>query len=152
MDKLDDLINNYHSTIKMKPVYVKSSTYIDSSKENNGKDPKFKIVDILRILKYKNIFAKGYTTVWSENVFVIKKVKNTVPWTYVINDLNAKEIFGTFYEEELQKAKQEMLCVVTITMICSTLVSLETLNIFRDLYITQSNIYDGDFIAKIVSC
>ena len=52
MDKLDDLINNYnHSTIKMKPVYVKSSTYIDSSKENNDKDPKFKIVDILRILK-----------------------------------------------------------------------------------------------------
>ena len=64
IDKLDDIVNKYrntyHSTIKMKPVDVKSSTYIDSSKQINDKDPKFKIGDILRILKYKNIFAKGY--------------------------------------------------------------------------------------------
>ena len=83
IDKLDDIVNKYnnicHSTIKMKPVDVKSSTYIDSSKENNDKDPKFKIGDIVRISKHKYIFAKGYTPNWSEEVFVIKKFKNTVP-------------------------------------------------------------------------
>ena len=57
--------------------------------------------------KYKNIFAKWYTPNWSEQVFVIKKVKNTVPWTYVINDLNGDEIIRTFYEKELQKANQQ---------------------------------------------
>ena len=88
---LDDTVNKYnntyHITIKMKPVDVKSSTYIDSSKEVNDKDPKCKISDIVRISKYKNIFAKDYAPNWSEEVFVIKKVKNTVPWTYVISDL-----------------------------------------------------------------
>ena len=79
----------------MKPDYVKSNTYIDSSKEINNKDPKFKIGVIVRISKYKNNFAKGYSPNWSEEV-VIKKVKNTVPWTYVINDLNAEEIVGMF--------------------------------------------------------
>ena len=54
------------------------------------------------ISKYKNIFAKGYTPNWPEEVLVIKKVKNTVPWTYVINDVNGEEIIGTFYERELQ--------------------------------------------------
>ena len=63
--------NKCHSTIKMKPVDLKSSTYIDSNKEHNDKDPKFKIGDIVRISKYKNIFAKGYTPNWSEEVFVI---------------------------------------------------------------------------------
>ena len=72
----------------MKPVNVKSNTYIDSSKEINNNIPKFKIGDTVRISKYKNIFAKGYTPNWSEEVFAIKKVKNTVPGTYVINDLN----------------------------------------------------------------
>ena len=61
----------------------------------------------MRISKYKNIFAKGYTPNCSEEVFVIKKVKNTVPWTYVINDLNDEEIIGTFYEKELQKTNQQ---------------------------------------------
>ena len=55
----------------------------------------------MRISKYKNIFAKGYTANWSEEVFVIKEIKNTVPWTYVINDLNGEEIIETFYENEL---------------------------------------------------
>ena len=109
IDKLDDIVNKYnntyHSTIKMKPVDVKSNTYIDSSKEINNKDPKFKIGDIVRISKYKNIFAKGYTPNWSEEVFVIKKVKNTVPWTYVISDLNGEEIVATFYEKEFAKNK-----------------------------------------------
>ena len=65
--------DTYHTTIKMKPADVKSNIYIDSSKEINDKDPKFKIGDIVRISKYKNIFAKGYTPNWSEEVFVIKK-------------------------------------------------------------------------------
>ena len=91
----------------MKPIEVKDNTYIDSIKEVNDKDPKFKVGDHVRISKYKNIFAKGYTPNWSEEVFVIKKVKNTVPWTYVINDLNGEEIIGTFYEKELQKTNQQ---------------------------------------------
>ena len=60
----------------------------------------------MRISKYKNISFKGYTPNWSEEVFVIKKNKNTVPWTYVIDDLNVEEITGTFYEKELQKIDQ----------------------------------------------
>ena len=71
------------------------------------KDPKFKVGDHVRLSKYKNIFPKGYTPNWSEEVFLIKKVKNTVPWTYVINDLNGEEIIGTFYEKELQKTNQQ---------------------------------------------
>ena len=72
-------------------------------KKVNDKDPKFKVGDHVRISKYKNILAKGYTPNRSEKVFVIKKVKNTIPWTYVINDLNGEEITRTFYEKELQK-------------------------------------------------
>ena len=110
-DKLDDVVNkynnSYHNTIKMKALDVKSNPYTDSSKEINNKDIKFKIGDTVRMSKYKNIFAKGYVPNWSEEVFAIKKVKNTVPWTYVINDLNRKEIVGTFYENELQKTNQK---------------------------------------------
>ena len=91
----------------MRSVYVKSNTYINCSKEIYNKDPKFKIGDIVRISKYKNIFAKGYTPSWSEEDFVIKKVKNTVPWTSVINDLNREKIVGTFYRNELQKTDQK---------------------------------------------
>ena len=91
----------------MKPVDVKDYTYINADKEINNKDPKFKVGGHVRISKYKNIFAKGYMPNWSEKVFVIKKVKNTVPWTYVINDLNGEEITGTFYVTELQKTNQE---------------------------------------------
>ena len=85
IDELDDIVNKYNntyrSTIKMKSVDVKSNIYIDSSKEINNKDPKFRIGDIFRVSKYQNIFAKGYIRNWSKKVFVIKKVKNTVPWT-----------------------------------------------------------------------
>ena len=101
---IDDYNNTYHRTIKMKPIDVKENTYIDFEKEVNDRDPKFEVSDHVRISKYKNIFAKGYTPNWSEDVFIIKKVKNTVPSTYVINDLNGEEIIGTFYEKELQKA------------------------------------------------
>ena len=108
LDNIADESNNtYHTTIKMKPIDVKDNTYINADKEINNKDPKFKVGDRVRISKYKNIFAKGYMPNWSEEVFVIKKVKNTVPWTYVINDLNGEEITGIFYEKELQKTNQE---------------------------------------------
>ena len=104
IDKSDDIVNEYnntyHRTIKMKPIDVKDNTYINIDKEANDKDPKFKIGDHVRILKYKNIFAKGYTPNWSEEIFMIKEIKNTVTWTYVINDLNGEEIIGTFYEKD----------------------------------------------------
>ena len=79
------------------------------SKKSNNKDPKFKVGDYVVISKHKNIFAKGYTPNWFEEVFIIKKVKNTVPWTYFLNDLNGEKIVGMFYEKELQKANQENL-------------------------------------------
>ena len=66
-----------------------------------------KLVDFVRISKYKNIFAKGYTPNWSEKMLVIKEIKNNVPWTYLINDLNGEEIIGTFNEKELQKTNQK---------------------------------------------
>ena len=91
----------------MKPTEVKDNTYIDSIKEVNDKDSKFKVGDHVRISKYKNIFAKGYSPNWSGEVFVIKEVKNTVPWTYVINDLSGEEIVGTFYEKKILKTNQQ---------------------------------------------
>ena len=111
IDKLDDIINEYnityHKAIKMKPINAEDNTYIDFSKEVNDKDPKFKVGDHVRISKYKNIFAKEYTPNRSEEVFVIKTVKNTVPWTYVTDDLKGEKIIGTFYEKELQKTNQQ---------------------------------------------
>ena len=111
IDKLNIIVNKYnntyHTRIKMKPIDVKDNTYINTNKEINYKDPKFKVGDYVRISKYKNIFAKGYMPNWSEEVFVVDKIKNTVPWTYVINDLNGEEITGTFYENELQKTNQK---------------------------------------------
>ena len=107
IDKLDDILNEYnntyHTTIKMKPVGVKDNTYINFKKEVNDKGPKFRVGDHARISKYKNISAKGYTPNWSEETFVIKKFKNTVPWTYVINDLNGNEIIGTFMKKNYKR-------------------------------------------------
>ena len=91
----------------MKLINVKDNTYIDFGKEANDNDPKFKVGDHVRISKYKNIFAKGYTPNWSEEIFVIKKIRNTVPWTYVIDDLNGEEITRAPYEKELQKIDQQ---------------------------------------------
>ena len=91
----------------MKRIDVKDNTYINIGKELNDEDPKLTVGDHVRISKYKNIFAKDYTPNWSEEIFVIKEIKNTVPWTYVINDLNGDEIIGTFYEKELQKIDQQ---------------------------------------------
>ena len=111
IDKLDDIVNKYsntyHSTTKTNPVDKKSSTYIDSSKEINNKNRKYNVGDIVRISKFKNIFAKGYVLNCFEEAFLIKKVKNTVPWIYVISDLKGGKIVGTFYEKELQKANQK---------------------------------------------
>ena len=111
IDKLDDIVdeynNTYHRTIKMKPADVKDDTYIDFEKEVDDKDSKFKVGDHVRISKYRNIFAKGYTPKWSEEDFVTTKIKNTVPWTYVINDLNGNEIIAAFYEKNLQKTNQK---------------------------------------------
>ena len=111
IDKLDDIVNEYnntyHRTCKMKPADVKDNTYIDFFKKVNDKDSKFKIGDHVRISKYKNIFAKGYAPNWSEEFFIINKIKNTVPWRYVINDLNGEEIIGSFYEKELRKTNQK---------------------------------------------
>ena len=94
IDELDDIVNKcnnkYQRTIKMKPLDVKSMTYIDSSKEINNEYPKFKIGYAARISKYKNVFVKGYVPIWSEEVFVIKKVKKTVPWTYVTSGLKGE--------------------------------------------------------------
>ena len=85
INKLDDIMNEYnnayHRTIKIKPIDVKDNTYINIGKEVNDNDPKFKVGDHVRISKYKNIFAKGYTPNWSEELFVIKEIKNKVPWT-----------------------------------------------------------------------
>ena len=79
VDRLGDIVNGYnntyHRTIKIKPVNVKNNTYIDSNKDVNDKDPQFKVGDHVRISKYKNIFDKGYTPNWSEEVFTIKEVK-----------------------------------------------------------------------------
>ena len=112
IDKLDYIVNKYnntyHSTIKIKPVDVKPNTYIEPSKEINNKDPKFKVGDIALISKYKNIFAKGYVSNWSEEVFVIKKVKNTVPRTYFISDPKGGKIVRTFCEKELQETNLEL--------------------------------------------
>ena len=120
INKLDDIVNEhnntYHRTIKMKPADVKDSTYFGSIElRSNDKDPKFKVGDHVRISKYKIIFAKWYTPNWFEAVFVIKKGKNTVQWTYVINNLNGDEIIGTFYEKEVQKINQQEFRIETVT-------------------------------------
>ena len=92
-----------HRTIKMKTIDVASDSYAEYNKDSNEKDPKFKVGDHVKISKYKNIFVKGYAPNQSEEVFVVNKIKNTVPWTYAISDLNGEEITGSFYEKELQK-------------------------------------------------
>ena len=106
IDKLNDIVdeynNTYHNTIKMKPIDVKDNTFINTDKEINNKDPKFKVGDRVRISKYKNIFAKGYTPDWSEEVFVIKKVKNIVLWTYVINE-QVKKLLEHFMKKNCKK-------------------------------------------------
>ena len=92
----------------MKPVDVKDNTYIEFGQKSKDK-LKFQVSDHIRISKYKNIFAKGYTPNLSGEVSVIEKVKISVPWIYIISDLNGEELVSTFYEKELQKTSQEEL-------------------------------------------
>ena len=105
---LDDVVNKYnntkHSTIKMKPIDVKNNrrVYID---EHNEKDSKSKVGDRVRISRYKNIFAKGYASNWSSEIFIVDKINDTVPYTYNLKYLNDEEIIGSFYNRESQKTK-----------------------------------------------
>ena len=104
-DVLNDIAykynSKYHRTIKMKPIDLKPDSYAEYSVESNEKDFKFQVGDHVRLSKYKNIFAKGYAPDWLEDVFMIIKIKDTVPCTYVISDLTGENIVGTFYEKEL---------------------------------------------------
>ena len=106
-DVLDDVVNKYnntkHSTIKMEPIDVKNNerVYID---EHTEKDIRFKVGDSVRISRYKNIFAKGYTPNWSKEIFIVDKINDTVPYTYNLKELNHEEIIGSFYDKELQKS------------------------------------------------
>ena len=117
-DKLDKLVNDYnntkHSSIKMTPVeaskkknekIVRSNLYGNSIKPDKSK---FVVGDYVRISKYKRlVFDKGYTPNWTEEIFVIDKVLPTKPVTYRIVDLMGEEIKGSFYNQELQKTKQQ---------------------------------------------
>ena len=109
-DVLDDVVNEYnntkHRTIKMQPVDVRDNNnkrvYID---KHNEKSARFNVGDRVRISKFKNIFAKGYTPNWSSEIFIVDKINDTVPYTYNLKDLNDGEIIGSFYDKELQKTK-----------------------------------------------
>ena len=107
IDKLDDIVgeysNTYHRTIKMKPVYVKDNTYIDFQKEINDKDPKVKVGDYVRISKYKNIFAKGCTPNWSEEAFVIKKLKIQFHGRMLLMILMVKKLLEHFMKKNYKR-------------------------------------------------
>ena len=108
---LDDIVDKYNNTvhraIKMKPIDVMDDSCAEYNEDFNKKESEFKVGNHVRISKYKNIFANGYTPNWSEEIFVVSKNKNTVLWTYVVSDLNDEEITGRFYEKKLQKTSQE---------------------------------------------
>ena len=93
IDKLDNIVNKYnntyHTAIEMKPINVKDNTSIKFGKKVNDKDSKFQVGNCVRISKYRHIFAKGYTPNWSEEVFVISKIKNSISWTY-FNDFKGE--------------------------------------------------------------
>ena len=111
IDVLNDIVNKYnntiHRTIKMKPIDVTGDSYAEYSEDFNKKGPKFKANERVRISKYKNIFAQGYVPNWSQEVFILNEIKNTVPWTYTINDLNGEKVIVIFYKKELQKTNQK---------------------------------------------
>ena len=110
LDVLDYIVNKYNNTVhRMKPINVTSDSYAEYNEDSNVTKPKFKGGDHVRISKYKNVFAKGFMQNWSEEVFVVIKVKNTVPWAYVISDLNGEPIAELLYEKELQKKKKKKL-------------------------------------------
>ena len=99
---LDDIANEHnntkHNTIKMKPKDVKyynKRVYID---EHNKKSARYNVGDRVRISKFKNIFAKGYTPNWRREIFIVNKINDAVPYTYILKDLNDEEIIGSFYD------------------------------------------------------
>ena len=110
-DMLENIVDKYnntvHRTIKLKPIDITSDSYAEYNKDSNEKDPKFKVGNHVKISKYKNIFAKGYTQNWSKEVFVVSRIKDKVPRTYVISDLNGEKIAGSSYEKELQKTNKK---------------------------------------------
>ena len=106
IDKLNEYNNTCHSTIKIKSVDAKSNTYIDFSVDKNCKGPIFNVSDRVKISRHKKIFANVYAPNWSEEIFVSKKVKRTIPWTYATKDSNGEEAPRTFCEKELQKTNQ----------------------------------------------
>ena len=97
IDIVDEYNNTFHRTIKMKPIDIGDDSFAEYTEESNENDPKFKVGDHVWISKYKNIFGKGYTQNWSEEVFAVNKVQNTVPWV----------VKGSFCEKELQKTDQK---------------------------------------------
>ena len=106
---LDDIVNEYnntkHNTIKMKRKDVKydnNRIYID---EHDKKSARYNVGDRVRISKFKNIFAKGYTPNWSREIFIVNKINDTVPYTCNLKDLNDEEIIGSFYDREIQKTE-----------------------------------------------
>ena len=115
-DVLDDVVNKYnnnkHSTIKMKPIDVKNNKIVyidehnekDTTKSSSSERSRLKVGDRVRISKFKNIFAKGYTPNWSREIFIVDKINDTVPYTYNIKDLIGEAIIGSFYDRELQKS------------------------------------------------
>ena len=116
-DVLDDVVSKYnntkHSTIKMRPkdvkndnkrVYIDEHNEKDTTKLSSSERSGFKVGDRVRISKFKNIIAKGYSPNWSREIFIVNKINDTVPYTYNIKDLNDEEIIGSFYDRELQKS------------------------------------------------
>ena len=117
LDKLmTDYNNKYHSTIKMTPVEASkneneedvTNNNLGKYKINKNKKPIFKAGDKVRISRTKGIFEQGYLPNWSEEIYTVVEVKNTNPYTYIINDMNGELIAGSFYTEELQKTEQEV--------------------------------------------
>ena len=100
-DALDGIVNVYNNTVhrimKMKSIDITSDSYAECNEDSNVTKPKFKVADRVRISIYKNIFAVGYFQTWSEEAFVVSKIKDTVPWTYVISGMTGKQITGSFY-------------------------------------------------------
>ena len=104
-----DYNNTVHSTTKMKPVDVRDNSLRSLYEpEPNLKKPKFEVGDTVRMSKIKNIFEKGYTPNWTQELFTVKERLDTNPWTYTLQDTAGDEMYGTFYEQELQKSKAKI--------------------------------------------
>ena len=109
----DDIVNNYnnaiHGTMQMKPVDVTFDSYADHNEDFNKKRSKFKVGDCAQISKQKNIFGKGYSQNWSEEVVVVSKIENTVPWTYTVTDLNGDQLLEVFMKKNCKKLVRKSL-------------------------------------------